>query len=102
MVITALLLIVIGLIPPILSAWVSLRAHNRVQARFELAMEAAANRRFRDFVRRRPDEQYVEGLGLIVGDLTCQLNARSPYLRCAVNPMGPCEGCRHYQGREYG
>ena len=97
----ALLLIVIGLIPPILSVWVSLRAHRRVQARFELAMEAVADQRLRSLARRNPDERYVEGLGLIIGDFTCQLNARSPYLRCAVNPMGPCESCRHHYPREY-
>jgi hypothetical protein len=48
------------------------------------------------------------GMGLIVtyrstglthgiGDPSCLYNARSPQLRCAVNPAGPCEGCKHYQ-----
>ncbi|NEP19646.1 MAG: hypothetical protein F6J97_22610 [Leptolyngbya sp. SIO4C1] len=97
----ALLVIVIGLIPPVLSAWVSLRSHRRMQARFQLAMEAAANQQLRRWAHRNPDEHYVDGMGLVIGDITCQLNARSPYLRCAVNPTGPCESCRHYQGREY-
>jgi hypothetical protein len=34
---------------------------------------------------------------LAIGDLTCFYNARSPYLRCAVNPLGPCENCEYYQ-----
>ncbi len=33
-----------------------------------------------------------------IGDLTCQYNARSPLLRCAVKPEGPCR-CEHYQPR---
>jgi hypothetical protein len=28
-----------------------------------------------------------------VGDETCDHNAQSPYIRCAINPCGPCEGC---------
>jgi hypothetical protein len=32
-----------------------------------------------------------------IGDRSCQFNARSPIIRCAVNPTGPCEGCQHYQ-----
>jgi len=42
---------------------------------------------------------YVEGVGYIIGDATCQLNARSSYLRCAVNPSGPCNSCSNYQPR---
>lgn len=32
-----------------------------------------------------------------IGDISCLYNARSSYLRCAVNPNGPCEGCKHYE-----
>jgi hypothetical protein len=28
---------------------------------------------------------------------TCQYNAHSAFLLCAVNPTGPCEQCRHYE-----
>jgi len=38
---------------------------------------------------------YLEGVGYLIGDISCQFNARSGYLRCAVNPQGP-SGCRHY------
>lgn len=31
----------------------------------------------------------------IVGDATCKYNARSPHIRCAVNPCGPCDDCSH-------
>ena len=30
---------------------------------------------------------------MTIGDRTCTHNARSSYLRCAINPCGPCEGC---------
>jgi hypothetical protein len=28
-----------------------------------------------------------------IGDLNCKYNAKSSFIRCAVNPSGPCEGC---------
>ena len=31
-----------------------------------------------------------------IGDPTCTHNAKSPYLRCAINPCGPCNGCIDY------
>jgi len=33
---------------------------------------------------------YLEGVGYLIG-ISCQFNARSSYLRCAVNPQGPCQ-----------
>ncbi|QLE42233.1 hypothetical protein FD723_18610 [Nostoc sp. C052] len=32
-----------------------------------------------------------------IGDVSCEYNAKSQYLRCTVNPCGPCEGCQHYE-----
>lgn len=32
-----------------------------------------------------------------IGDITCLFNARSPQLRCSVNPSGPCENCDFYE-----
>ncbi len=32
----------------------------------------------------------------VIGDPSCRYNARSPLLRCAVNPGGPCAGCHDY------
>ncbi len=32
-----------------------------------------------------------------IGDWRCVYNARSPSLRCAVHPTGPCRGCAHYE-----
>ncbi len=33
----------------------------------------------------------------VIGDVTCQFNAQSEVLRCAVNPRGPCDSCADYQ-----
>ncbi len=41
--------------------------------------------------RRRPVTKYF------IGDTTCVNNAHSPYIRCAINPEGPCDGCTHYE-----
>ncbi len=36
-----------------------------------------------------------------IGDLTCEYNAHSLFLRCAVNPGAEtCEGCRDYRSRD--
>ncbi|MFW6315519.1 MAG: DUF6464 family protein [Cyanobacteriota bacterium] len=44
-----------------------------------------------------PEEAtYLEGKW-VIGDITCQYNARSELLRCAVNPNGPCQGCQFYE-----
>lgn len=32
-----------------------------------------------------------------LGDTNCVNNARSSYLRCAINPSGPCNECSHYE-----
>lgn len=35
-----------------------------------------------------------------IGDISCRFNAHSPYLRCAVNPSGPCENCSYYDPKK--
>jgi len=35
----------------------------------------------------------------IIGDPSCLYNAQSELLRCALQPNGPCQGCKHYQFR---
>ena len=34
--------------------------------------------------------------GWVIGNPLCRYNARSPLLRCAVLPDGPCESCAHF------
>jgi hypothetical protein len=38
----------------------------------------------------------------VIGDPSCRFNARSPLLRCAVLPEGPCACCAHYSLAERG
>ncbi len=37
--------------------------------------------------------------GWVIGDPNCRFNARSPLLRCAVWPEGPCDSCSHRELR---
>lgn len=43
----------------------------------------------------RPEEQSLIDGQWVIGDATCKYNARSTLIRCAVHPVGPCEGCTH-------
>ena len=43
--------------------------------------------------RRRTVTKYF------IGDTNCINNAQSPYLRCAINPEGPCDECAHFENR---
>ncbi|MFN6572392.1 DUF6464 family protein [Dendronalium sp. ChiSLP03b] len=46
-------------------------------------------------------EQLAEAMNRVhpqaIGDVTCKFNARSPFLRCAINPSGNCQGCKDCQ-----
>lgn len=46
--------------------------------------------------RQPADARWWNG-GWVIGDPRCRFNARSPLLRCAVLPEGPCERCAHFQ-----
>ena len=45
----------------------------------------------------RPEETTQIGDRLIIGNGNCRFNARSEIMRCAVNPEGPCKGCRYFE-----
>jgi len=49
------------------------------------------------FLEEQPEEREIEGIGWVIGDLSCQFNSGSPLLRCAINPLGPCAGCHSYE-----
>ena len=78
----------------------SYRQRLRVRNRRLTAPEPTSNRRFYKRMTRDPEEQYIEGVGCVIGDLSCTYNARSPYIRCAINPEGLCQDCHHYQREE--
>jgi Family of unknown function (DUF6464) len=92
-VITIILLLLIG-------SWLSYLQRLHARNRRLSVTESNSSHRIYKRVNRDPEEQYVEGVGYIIGDLTCSYNARSPYIRCAVNPDGLCQDCRHYHHDE--
>ncbi|MBW4649404.1 MAG: hypothetical protein KME06_12070 [Kastovskya adunca ATA6-11-RM4] len=102
-----ILIFILGLIPPVLSLWGMHRAKTRSQARLRAATRAASVSpglsTAATFPRNQvpPDRYYLDGVGYLVGDITCRYNARSPDIRCAVNPSGPCEECHHYEPKDF-
>lgn len=90
-----ILIFVIGLAPAFISAVMTVRAERKAKSE-GLNPDMLSNNRLQSLLDRDQDLHYIEGMGYMIGDITCDLNARSPYLRCAVNPMGPCDGCRAY------
>lgn len=46
---------------------------------------------------KKPAERtFIDGYW-VIGDTSCRFNAQSEIFRCAVNPDGPCAGCRYYE-----
>jgi hypothetical protein len=72
-----------------------MRSRQRMNSVLELTGPAHSYKR----IPRDPEEHYIEGVGYIIGDLSCRYNACSPYIRCAVNPGGLCDGCRDYHSK---
>jgi hypothetical protein len=60
--------------------------------RYELASIALQGK-----PQRQPADALWWGGRWVIGDPLCRFNARSPLLRCAVLPEGPCERCAHFQ-----
>jgi hypothetical protein len=94
-----LVIVAIGVLPALFSLFMLRKAENQARERLRVAMQNTTTQRLRQFYYYSfsPDQHYVEGIGYLIGDITCQFNARSAYLRCAVNPSGPCHECPHYQ-----
>ncbi|NJK65910.1 MAG: hypothetical protein HC789_04870 [Microcoleus sp. CSU_2_2] len=95
---TALLIFFLGLTPWLLSLLVMKSSETQARERIAAARLAVANRSLRTQLQTA-DRTYIEGLGYPIGDITCEYNARSNYIRCAVNPEGPCQDCRYYKAR---
>ncbi len=95
-----IIVFVLGLTPPVLSIWVMHRAKEQAQIRLRNSIQASTMARVMPINPLPPDQYYLEGVGYLIGDITCRFNARSAYIRCAVNPSGPCDNCCDYQPRE--
>ena len=99
------LILILSILPSLVYLLVFQKAKKRWQTRLRRAQILTAyhnhqDRLYRDSYydrshlpreRRRPVTKYF------IGDTTCANNARSPYLRCAINPEGPCDECIHYE-----
>ena len=92
-----ILLILTALLPALVSFILVRRAKRQFSERM---------RRIRSLnnYRRRLEQEFfplsfdpLERCGDYIGDVSCRNNAKSPYLRCAINPSGPCEGCSSYE-----
>ncbi len=78
-------------------SYLVLQRHHRYQlrrGRYELVTVALQVK-----PQRQPaDSLWWEGRW-VIGDPQCRFNARSPLLRCAVLPEGPCDHCSHRSPR---
>ena len=107
-----LVVFVVGLLPPLISLWMMQKAEGQGRDRLANALEIAAyrtrlpqgtlydSRHLSSFSSLPPECEYIEGVGMTIGDLSCRFNARSAYVRCAVNPHGPCKDCPYYQAND--
>ncbi|MEH2287405.1 DUF6464 family protein [Nostoc sp.] len=96
----ALLVIAIGFLPSLLSLWMMRRTRRSRLRMRQAAMNFPLVQGRQNLRPVEGDRYYLEGVGYLIGDISCKFNARSGYMRCAVNPEGPCNGCRHYEPRE--
>jgi hypothetical protein len=99
-----LLIAALGLTPPFLSVWLMRRAKLQAQERLQAVANVAPSLRIRS-TQLPPvqDSCYIEGVGYVIGDISCQYNSRSGYMRCAVHPCATsCENCRDYSPKDFG
>jgi hypothetical protein len=97
-----LFILVLGFMPPLLSLWVTYKTRERLLERVRIAQDTAPPWRGNSQAAfptpyLASSLHYQSGIGYVIGDTSCAFNARSPHLRCAVNPSGPCTDCRFYE-----
>jgi hypothetical protein len=95
-----LIIVAVLILLLLICSWLSYHQRSRIRSRRPPMTEASFDRRFYKRMTKDPEEQYVEGIGIVIGDLSCSYNARSPYIRCAINPDGLCQDCHHYHRKE--
>jgi hypothetical protein len=101
-VLTPLVILGLALLPPLISIWGAKRCQRVARLRLQAAARATRYRMLSMETRPSQPEQYhLLGVGDLVGDISCRYNARSPHLRCAINPSGPCGTCYHYEAIEH-
>jgi hypothetical protein len=86
----------IALISALVSWFLVRRAKRRFNERMR-RIRVLNYYRTRTLFSSLPETSQIEHYEDFIGDSSCRYNAHSYHLRCAVNPMGPCEGCSFYQ-----
>ncbi len=89
----------LGILPPLASLLILRKLKQRWQARLRRARLMTDSHRREELSRYYYDNEPIEER-YAIGDVSCHYNARSPYIRCAVNPSGPCTDCPHYKSKE--
>lgn len=96
-----LILIIIISVLPTLIYWLMFRKiKRRWQSRLRqtrLAIDYGSREESFDSFNNREETEYGQ---YYIGDLSCRFNARSPYIRCAINPHGPCRECSYYEAKK--
>jgi hypothetical protein len=95
-----IIIMCIGVAPPILSLWMLHHYQAKYRHRYQntyqpLESESVISKNLKALPPA--DMTLIEGFGYVIGKVSCKYNARSLYIRCAVNPDGPCQGCRYYE-----
>ena len=99
---TILIIFFLGLTPLVLYCLALKKSkQQRWQNRLRRVRSIAVDRRSQRLycLDSGQDEELEQLHNYFVGELSCRYNARSPYVRCAVNPCGPCENCTDYESR---
>lgn len=89
-----LIILMLGIMPPVLSLWMLHRSQS-----YQRLINTAIALPIAPKLKALPpaDMVCIEGFGYVIGKVSCKYNARSPHIRCAVNPDGPCQDCRYYE-----
>ena len=99
LVIRLVLILAVSILPCLVYLFIQRRVKRRWQSRLRRTRTMNFYQQH-DRLRRpssRNSDRYLRATKYFIGDTTCRNNAHSPYIRCAINPSGPCEGCSHYE-----
>lgn len=94
-----ILIVITSLVPTIVYWLISPRVKQRWHSRLRHSRLVTADRYPEDLLASYQSSD-TEFTRYFVGNTSCQFNAHSPYIRCAINPSGPCEDCPHYEAKD--
>jgi hypothetical protein len=86
-----IIVVLLSLTPFLLSLFLMRQAEERLRITIQTVRTTMRYRgvSLPDSVSNR--DYNIEPVGYVIGDITCEFNARSSYLRCAINPLGQCK-----------